>query len=222
MNKAGRRASLKMRQRTGEAEMVTLVERARAGEKQAFSELVNAFADRIHAYLYNMVGDRELAEDLTQETFVRAWQALSSFRGGAAFGTWLYRIATNLAIDAMRRRKREGPQQSLDEPVEGEDSEMERQLADPARGPDEVVEARELQAAVREAIGELSPKLRAVLLMYDFEGMSYEEIAQALGVPMGTVKSRLFNARQQLRKLVAQKVPIEEYLGAIEQELMEQ
>jgi RNA polymerase sigma-70 factor (ECF subfamily) len=195
--------------------MVGLVERAQAGERQAFCTLVESHSDRIYGYLLHMLGDREEAADLAQETFVRAWEALDRFRGGAAFSTWLYRIATNLAIDALRRRKRRGQCQSLDEPVETNGGEVDRQIADPLRQPDEVLAAAQLQNEVWRAVSELSPKLRAVLLMYDFEQFCYEDIARTLKVPVGTVKSRLFNARQQVKAKLSERLPMEEYLGCL-------
>ncbi len=209
------------RKNLDERTMVTLVRRAQAGEQAAFSVLVQAHADRIFNYLLRMVGDREEAEDLAQETFLRAWQSMNRFRGGAAFSTWLYRIATNLAIDALRRRKRRGHEESLDQPLEHENGEQHRDLPDPDRPPDEQVIAGELQQIVWAAIGKMSPKLRAVLIMYDFEQLTYEEIAQALRVPLGTVKSRLFNARKQLKSLLEQTIDVEEYLGMLESELSE-
>jgi RNA polymerase sigma-70 factor (ECF subfamily) len=196
--------------------MVSLVERAQAGERQAFCALVESHSDRIYGYLLHMLGDREEAADLAQETFVRAWQALDRFRGGAAFSTWLYRIATNLAIDALRRNKRRGQCQSLDEPVETRAGEVDRQIPDPVRQPDEQLAAAQLQDEVWRAVSELSPKLRAVLLMYDFEQFCYEDIARALRVPVGTVKSRLFNARQQVKAKLAERLPMEEYLGCLD------
>lgn len=201
------------RQELDETTMATLVHRAQAGEQAAFATLVEAHSERIYNYLLRMLNDREEAEDLTQETFVRAWQALGRFRGGAAFSTWLYRIATNLAIDSLRRRQRSGPTQSIEEPHQSEDGETERQWPDPERPPDEQVIARELQEAVWQAVGQMTPKLRAVLVMYDFEQMSYEEIARVLRVPLGTVKSRLFNARKQLRERLSEMMAVEEYLG---------
>ena len=197
--------------------MVGLVERAQAGERQAFCTLVESHSDRIYGYLLHMLGDREEAADLAQETFVRAWEALDRFRGGAAFSTWLYRIATNLAIDALRRRKRRGQCQSLDEPIETRGGEVDRQIADPVRLPDEQLATAQLQAEVWRAVGELSPKLRAVLLMFDFEQFCYEDIARALRVPVGTVKSRLFNARQQVKAKLTERLPMEEYLGCLDE-----
>jgi len=193
--------------------MATLVERAQAGEQAAFATLVETYGDRIYSYLARMLSDREEAQDLAQETFVRAWESMGRFRGGASFGTWLYRIATNLAIDALRRKRRRSVEQSLDAPIESAEGHTEWQIRDPDRPPDEQAASRELTREVWRAVGEMAPKLRAVLIMYDFQQMSYEEISQSLSVPLGTVKSRLFNARKMLREKLVQRLPMEEYLG---------
>jgi len=204
------------RQELDESRLLALIQRARDGDQQAFAVLVDTYSERIYNYLARMVGDREEALDLAQDTFVRAWESLGRFHGGAAFSTWLYRIATNLAIDAARRKGRRGRVESLDAPVETDDGEAERQLADPDRTPDEEVAAEELRQEVWRAVGEMPPKLRSVLIMYDFQQLSYEEISQALGVPLGTVKSRLFNARKTLRDKLAERLPMEEYLASLE------
>lgn len=194
------------------------VERAQAGDRKAFGDIVDTYSDRIYGYLYHMLGDREDAECLSQETFVRAWQSIGRFRGGAAFSSWLYRIATNLAIDALRRRSRRGTMLSLDESLDLGDGEVDRQVPDHAPQPDEVLARDELQEAVWDSIGELSAKLKPVLVMYDFEQFSYEEIANTLSVPLGTVKSRLFHARQQLKREIAQRLPVQEYVGSYKPE----
>ncbi len=198
--------------------MVTLVERAQAGEQAAFATLIEAHGDKIYSYLARMLNDREEALDLAQETFVRAWESMGRFRGGASFSTWLYRIATNLAIDSLRRKGRRGHEESLDAPFETDTGDTERQIADPTAGPDQEVTLRELRREVRRAVAEMAPKLRTVLVMYDFQQMTYEEIAEALGVPLGTVKSRLFNARRVLREKLSQRLPMGEYVGALGQE----
>ena len=183
-----------------------LVERARAGDDRAFEALVDAYKDRIFVYVSRMLPDAAEAEDITQETFVRAYQSLRGFRGASSFQTWLYRIASNLVIDSVRRhRRREEGVISLDAPLDTEEGELSRELADLRRGPEEEATGAAVQKEVRAAIAKISPKLRAVLVMYDIQGMSYQEIAQILGCPLGTVKSRLFNARMQLRELLEER-----------------
>lgn len=187
-------------------ETATLVEQARQGDARAFEALVNRYKDKIFVYVTRMIHDPVDAEDITQDTFLRAYQSLGNFRGAASFQTWLYRIASNLVIDAVRRRKRRDDGNiSLDAPVDTDEGEVARELADERRGPEELASSSALQQEVRRAIAEISPKLRSVLVMYDLQGMSYQEIADVMGCPLGTVKSRLFNARAQLKDLLEQR-----------------
>jgi RNA polymerase sigma-70 factor (ECF subfamily) len=190
----------------------SLVERARAGDLEAFERLVAHYQDRVYNYVLRMIYDPMEAQDVAQETFVRAWQGLPRFRGASSFQTWLYRIASNLAIDAARSRKRRGlVTVSLDEPVAGVDSsELEHDLPDEGRyAPAEFLEQEELRQQVWQAVGELSDKLRPVIVLADLQGLSYGEIAKILGCPVGTVKSRLFNARSQLRDKLRERLPVE-------------
>ena len=152
-----------------------------------------------------MIGSAADAEDLAQDTFVKAYQSLGSFRGSATLSTWLFRIATNVCIDYRRRRKH-APARALPLEVLGSDTVgigFTAELPDSAPGPESCVLRMELQRKVRDSIDRLPEKLRAVLVLFDIEGLSYEEIAQVLGCPLGTVKSRLFSARQGLRQALA-------------------
>ncbi len=180
----------------------TLIERAQAQDETAFDQIVRLYADRIYNYVRRMVGNPQDAEDITQEVFIRAYQGLPSFDGRASFSTWLYRIATNLCIDHRRRQSRrvQTVPYHRDESDE-EDGDWEFPDTSQPSALDMLL-TRELQAVVDEAIDALSPKLKTVLLLYDVEGLSYEQIAQALRIPMGTVKSRLFAAREQIRRAV--------------------
>lgn len=188
-----------------------LVTQARTGDEAAFECLIKHYQSRIYGYLVRMLRDPSEAEDLAQETFVRAYLALPSFRGESSFQTWLYRIAANLAIDSSRVRVRRAANTlSLDEPREDEDSLLPRDPADPSSRPlEEEVAAGAVREEVWTAIAELSPKLRPVVILYDLQGLNYEEIAQVLGCPLGTVKSRLFNARCQLRDKLRVRLPRE-------------
>ena len=181
-----------------------LVERAKAQDEAAFEQIMRLYADRLYNYILRMVGNATDAEDLVQETFLRAYQGLPQFDGRASLGTWLYRIATNLCIDHQRRRARRVQTVSYSE---GEDEEGEPCAWDfpdqQTPNPLEAALNRELEAVVEDAIGKLSPKLKTVLLLYDVEELSYEEIARVLGIPIGTVKSRLNHARTQIQKAVA-------------------
>lgn len=182
-------------------EIARLVAAAKGGDKEAFGRLVEAYQDRIYGYLARMLADPEEAEDVAQEVFLRAYRSLGRFRGASSFHTWLYRIASNLAIDVARRRKRQdNTTYSLDAPLDAGEDEYEREMPDDSRAPDQISEQAELQRAVRQAVMELPEKLRDVVVLYELQGESYEDIAAILGVPLGTVKSRLFNARGQLKK----------------------
>ncbi len=184
-----------------QAEIERLVERAKRGDQHAFGRLVEEYKDKIYSYVSRMLGDPYEAEDVTQEAFLRAYRSLPRFRGAASFHTWLYRIASNLAIDVVRRRRRsDNVSYSLDEPLETDDGEYDREIADDTRGPEEASGTRETQVAVRRAIMDLPGKLRDVMVLYELQGETYEDIAQILAVPLGTVKSRLFNARNQLKE----------------------
>lgn len=183
-----------------------LVERAKNGDRRAFEGLVDSYKDKVFLYVSRMLRDPEEAHDIAQETFVRAYQSLPGFRGASSFQTWLYRIASNLVIDSVRRhRRREDSAVSLDAPVDTDEGQMGRDLADDRRGPEALAESSAVQYEVQRAIAKVTPKLRAVLVMYDIQGMSYQEIAEVLGCPLGTVKSRLFNARSQLKDLLEQR-----------------
>jgi RNA polymerase sigma-70 factor (ECF subfamily) len=192
-------------------EVEDLVERAKAGERVAFARLVDEYQDKIHGYVYRMLGDAEEAEDVAQETFLRAFQSLPSFRGAASFHTWLYRIASNLSIDVARRNRRQKDGAfSLDEPMESSDGDYDREIADEGAGPEQLTARREVQELVRRAIGDLPEKLRTVVVLYELQGESYEDIAEILGCPLGTVKSRLFNARAELKDKLEQLVQVGE------------
>lgn len=181
-------------------EIARLVTAAKAGDQEAFGRLVEAYQDRIYGYLVRMLADPDEAEDVAQEVFLRAYRSLGRFRGASSFHTWLYRIASNLAIDVARRRKRQDNSVSLDAPLESGEDEYEREIADDSRAPDQISEQAELQRAVRQAVMDLPEKLRDVVVLYELQGESYEDIADILDVPLGTVKSRLFNARGLLKK----------------------
>ncbi|GMV37419.1 MAG: RNA polymerase sigma24 factor [Fimbriimonadales bacterium] len=175
-----------------------LVRRCQANDLAAFDIIVSRYKDRIYSYVRRMVPEDGEAEDVAQEVFVRAFQGIQRYDGRAGFTTWLFRIATNLCVDRSRYRSRRPQSVSLSHP-HGDG----RPAVDPPDhryDPERIVLQNEMSAVVERAVGRLSDKLKTVLLLHDTQNLSYEEIAQAVSVPLGTVKSRLFLAREQLRE----------------------
>jgi RNA polymerase sigma-70 factor (ECF subfamily) len=175
-----------------------LVQRAREGDRDAFRGLVERYQRRIAALALGIVRNREDALDIVQETFTKAYQNLERFKGDSQFYTWLYRIAYNLCVDQRRRETK-----AAVVPIESDASGEERALplADDAHRDDPFERARdaEIGQRVRDAIAGLTPDHRAVILLREVDGLSYEEISQVLECPKGTVMSRLHYARRQLQ-----------------------
>ena len=183
-----------------------LVQAAQGGDQHAFRRLVEKYQRRVFQLALGMVKDPDEAMDISQETFVRVHRYLPSFKGDASFFTWTYRIAVNLCLDAGRRRGR-------GEPVEFDEREAEVEAGmDPPSaalaGPQRNVLNRELAGKIEEALAGLSENHRAILLLREVEGLSYEELSQTLGIRKGTVMSRLFHARLKMQR------KLREYLGA--------
>ena len=171
---------------TNETELVT---RAQNGNRNAFSELVRFHARGVQNVVYRMCGNMQLAEDAAQETFIQAWLRLPSYRPRASFRNWLYRIAVNTAIDMLRKEKRILPGALED-----------LSLSDPNPGPEMIAASSERTKMVQEAVLALPATSRAALVLREYEGLSYQEIAEALEIPVGTVMSRLNYARTLLRE----------------------
>jgi RNA polymerase sigma-70 factor (ECF subfamily) len=180
-----------------------LIDRARRGEPAAFRKIVESFQGRIFRTVAGMTGDREEARDLTQEAFLKAFEALDAFKGGSSLHTWLYRIAVNLCIDQLRgRRKRP----LLFDPGDtcAEEGQAHERVPDPgAEDPLENALRREKAAAIQGALERLSPDHRAIIILREVEGLSYEEIAAVLRIGLGTVMSRLHYARAHLKDALA-------------------
>jgi len=182
-----------------------LVEHCCAGDLNAFDVLVERHQDRIFNVCYWMLGSRDEAADACQDAWVRAWRALSNFRGESAFGTWLHRIAVNAAIDAAQRRKRAPlPYSDLAPANADDDDDGAREKLEPSTpfsdDPAQRALREERRLAVRNALATLPEHYRIALVLLDIEGYTYEEIAQTLKLPLGTVKSRINRARCSLRE----------------------
>ena len=182
-----------------------VVLQARDGLEAAYRELIRRYERPIFSLIYRMVRDRELAEDLSQETFIKALNAIDSYRPEFKFSSWIFKIANNAAIDQIRRR--ELNTLSLDgSPHATTPDEIEATaLQVSARGlsPLEALESRELGGMIEQAIGRLRPEYRSCILLRHVEGLAYEEIAELMNLPLGTVKTYIHRARNELRDLLA-------------------
>jgi RNA polymerase sigma-70 factor, ECF subfamily len=182
-----------------------IVALARGGEETAYRELVRRYERPLFSLLYRMVRDRELAEDLAQETFVKALNAIESYRPEFKFSSWIFKIANNAAIDHLRRRELDtlslegSPHAETPEAVEA----TALQIGDRQESPLDEVEARELGGEIEAAIAKLRPEYRSCILLRHVEGRAYEEIAEILGLPLGTVKTYIHRARNELRRELA-------------------
>lgn len=178
---------------------------ARVGEQAAYRELIRRYERPLFSLLYRMVRDRELAEDLAQETFVKVLNAIDSYRPEFKFSSWIFKIANNAAIDHLRRRELTtlsidgSPHALTPEAVEA----TALQIGDRQETPLDAVEARELGGEIEAAIGRLRPEYRSCILLRHVEGRSYDEIAEILSLPLGTVKTYIHRARNELRRSLA-------------------
>jgi RNA polymerase sigma-70 factor (ECF subfamily) len=167
-----------------------LIVSAQQGDRQAFSQLVQTYREGVINVVYRMCGDAQLAEDAAQEAFIRAWRHLPGYRPDSPLRNWLYRIATNVALDMLRREKQTVSVHDLP-------------LAAPGATPEGLLVHQEQSEAVRQAVLALPPASRAVLVLREYEGLSYREIAETVDIPLGTVMSRLYYARKLLRESLA-------------------
>jgi RNA polymerase sigma-70 factor (ECF subfamily) len=172
-----------------------LVERHRYGDDRAFNEVYTRFEEMVYNLAYRLAGNREEAADLTQEIFLRVFRHLGSFGGRSTLKTWIFRIAINHCRDRLSRWH------PLTQPI-GEDTGDGIAYADPARGPEELAVAADDKRRVEQALTRLPQVFREVVVLRDIEGLSYEEIADVLGVRIGTVRSRIARGREQLRALL--------------------
>lgn len=190
-------ASLKKTIAVGDTELVV---RALGGREDGFEELVRRYQRPIVAYVYRMVGNYDSALDLTQEVFIKVYNSLTRYRSEYKFSTWIYRIAHNSAIDHLRRA---GASRTEELEVEGEGGQMfEKPLASKSPTPEQESERRERRAEIEEVVSLLQPAYRELIVLRHSHDMSYDEIADVTGLPLGTVKNRIFRAREAMRELL--------------------
>jgi RNA polymerase sigma-70 factor (ECF subfamily) len=188
-----------------QAALAELAARCLAGDGAAWEQLAKTQHRKVYGLCYRFTGSATDAEDLTQEVFLKMYRNLASFdpgRGG--FGTWLTTLTRNLLVDNYRRRRMDRASDSLDESIDGEEDGPTRveRLADSRPGQEHHVAGLELQAQVQQALAQVSPELREAVILRDLEDMDYKDIAEVLGVPQGTVKSRISRGRSELARLL--------------------
>ncbi|MCI8403549.1 MAG: sigma-70 family RNA polymerase sigma factor [Clostridia bacterium] len=179
-----------------------LIKKCKKGDREAFNRLFEIYQSQVVNIAYGMLSDREDAYDASQEVFVRVYKNIGSFKEEASFNTWLYRIIANVCSDILRKRQKNSKVISISN-MSDEENDME--LPDDAPTPEENMELTERQRIVKNAISQLRDEYRIVITMCDIEDMSYDAIADMLGVPKGTVKSRINRARNALKKILIEK-----------------
>jgi RNA polymerase sigma-70 factor, ECF subfamily len=180
-----------------------LVDRAKSGDQESFNQLILRWERPIYALAYRVIGQEEDARDVAQETFLRAFRALPGFKGEAKFSSWIYRIALNLCRDWIRRKRRT-PVSQLPEDVDLDDLVAER---GPTESVEDLVARRELSTVVEEAMGILPEEQRTAVILKEYHGMTFQEIAELQGVPLSTVKTRLYQGLSVLRKHLQERSP---------------
>jgi RNA polymerase sigma-70 factor (ECF subfamily) len=178
-----------------------LIGRAQKGDKSALDSLVIRYQTRAYQYAFRLTQNPDEAADIVAEAFIRVYNALGHFKGQSSFSTWLYRIVTNCFLD-LRKKERHRSTVSLDAPGPGGETDSARQVVDPNPSPHELSEGSDRAERIQTAINRLPEYQRAMIVMYHVEMLAYEEISQALDLPIGTVKSRLNRARLALREIL--------------------
>ena len=192
---------------------LTLVKRVRSGDQRAFKLLVERYQRKVYAVALGMLKDKEEALDVSQEAFVKVYKYLEHFKGDASFYTWLYRITVNICIDVLRRRQASGGEAvEFDESVRLDTSEAHIGALGSRLGtnPQKSALRKELAQKIQEALAQVPEKHRAILLLREVEGMSYEDLARTLEIPKGTVMSRLFHARAKVQKILGEYLELDE------------
>ena len=175
---------------------LTIIRRVQHGDTEAFSVLVAAYEKNVFNVALQMTGNREDAQDMAQEAFLKAWRSLPEFRGESKFSVWLYRIVSNVCLDFKRRQSRRPSSSLTVEDDEGETLQLD--IADESQSPEALLERKLTREAVRRGLASLPDEQRQILLLREIQGLSYEEIGEVMDLEPGTVKSRIFRARKKL------------------------
>ena len=185
------------------------------GNINAYELLVKEYEKNVYNLALRMVGNSEDAADMSQEAFIKAYNSLTSFRGDSKFSVWLYRIVSNVCLDYLRSRGRRQTVSLSTENDDGEDVEID--IADETQSPERLLDRRLTRDAVRRGLAALPPEHRQILLLREIQGLSYDEIADALGIEAGTVKSRIFRARKKLCAFLIKDGNIPEFVSSSKQ-----
>lgn len=185
------------------------------GDVNAYELLVKEYEKNVYNLALRMVGNSEDAADMSQEAFIKAYNSLTSFRGDSKFSVWLYRIVSNVCLDYLRSRGRRQTVSLSAENDDGEDVEID--IADETQSPERLLDRRLTRDAVRRGLAALPPEHRQILLLREIQGLSYDEIADALGIEAGTVKSRIFRARKKLCAFLIKDGNIPEFVSSSKQ-----
>ncbi len=203
-NKTGTREDQKAkRSKRNREEDYALVEKAKLNEQHAFTRLMEKYRMPLHYHISKIVRDKEMIEDLVQEAFLKAFDNIHSFDTTYAFSTWLYRIATNHSIDYLRKKKMKTL--SIDEPVKAKDGEMQIELPDQDSEADQEIISQQRENIIMEAIESLPEKYSVIIKLRHMDDKSYQEIAEIMELPLGTVKAHIFRARELLNKYLIEK-----------------
>ena len=203
---------MKSKIRTNEYDEEALLKSASVGDLEAFNQLVLNYQNTAYSHAYALLGDSDAAEDAAQDGFIKAFQALPEFRG-VSFRGWLLKIITNTAYDQMRRNRRHPSQPLFPEDENGEEIESPAWMADPSASIQEVVENNELSRDIYALLDELPEAFRTVITLIDINELDYSDAAEALGVPIGTVKSRLARGRLHMQQKLRNRIGYETSLG---------
>lgn len=192
-----------------------IIARVLGGDTDAFEALVTEYEKNVYNLALKMTGNTEDAADLSQETFIKAFHSLGSFRGDSKFSVWLYRIVSNVCLDFLRGRSRRQTVSLSMEDEDGEEAQLD--IPDERQTPELLLEKRMTREAVRRGLAQLPPEPRQILLLREIQGLSYEEIASVLGIESGTVKSRIFRARKKLCAFLLADGNIPDYISSSKQ-----
>lgn len=178
-----------------------LIKKAARGDVESFEKLIEAHQKKVFNIALGMLKNPADAEDIAQDVFIKVYKSLKNFKGQSSFSTWLYRVTTNTCLDELRRRKTRQTF-SIDEEIVTQEGEVSKQVVDDSPSPDEILEKNELKRNISHAISKLAKEHRTVIVLRDMQGFSYEEIANILQLPLGTVKSRINRARLTLKDIL--------------------